>query len=93
MYFCSTKNEKQEIMKASNFEIGKSYGNDLTIEIISRTEKTATIKTVFGTQKVKVRKYNELNEIIYFKCWSICATDEFEMQKATEIAYYNAYCK
>jgi len=80
-------------MKMSKFEIGQSYGNDLTIEIISRTEKTAMIKTVFGTQRVKVRKWGELNEVIYFKCWSVLATENFDLKIATENAYYNAYCK
>ena len=81
-------------MTQSKFTTGKNYGNDLTIEIISRTEKTAVIKTVFGTQRVKVRDYNKgINEIIYFKAWSITATDIFNSNVAQEIAYYNAYCK
>jgi hypothetical protein len=81
-------------MKITKFENGQSYGNDLTIEIISRTEKTATIKTVFGTQKIKIRPYlqnGQFNEAIYFKCWSVFATDLFDYKKAQEISYYNAY--
>jgi hypothetical protein len=80
-------------MNTAKFEIGQSYGNDLTMEIISRTEKTATIKTVFGTQKIKIRSTNKNEETILFKCWSVGALDVFNEKEAQEIAYYNAYCK
>ena len=41
----------------TKFQTRKSYGNDLTIEILSRTAKTITIKSSFGEQRVKVREY------------------------------------
>jgi len=80
-------------MKAQKFETGKSYGNDLTIDVLSRTEKTLTIKTVFGTQKIKIRNYHNETESISFKCWLITSADLFDKNIANEIAYYNAYCK
>jgi len=79
-------------MKTTNFEIGKSYGNDLTMEVISRTEKQLTIKTVFGTQKIKVRQSNN-EEYVFFKCWIVYASEAFDFEIAREISYYNSYCK
>jgi hypothetical protein len=75
------------------FKTNAQYGNDLTLTIISRTEKTAVIKTIFGEQRVKVRNYNDLNEVIYFKCWTIFATELFDEKVALEISYFNAYYK
>ena len=80
-------------MEATKFKIGQSYGNDLTMEIISRTKKTATIKTVFGTQKIKIRNTSKNQETILFKCWLVGALDVFNEKEALEIAYYNAFCK
>jgi hypothetical protein len=79
-------------MTTTKFEIGQSYGNDLTMEVISRTEKTLTIKTSFGTQKIKIRESNG-SEYVWFKCWIVYATESFDFEVAREISYYNAYCK
>jgi hypothetical protein len=76
----------------TTFETGKQYGNDLTLEVISRTEKTAVIKTNFGTQRIKINQRSKC-EVIYFKCWLIEATENFDIQVAREISYYNAYCR
>ena len=46
----------------TKFEAGKKYGNDCTIEVLSRTEKTLTIKSSFGTQKIKVRRKQKTKE-------------------------------
>jgi hypothetical protein len=35
-------------MTTLKFEIGQKYGNDLITEVISRSEKFITIKSVFG---------------------------------------------
>ena len=78
-------------MKATNFKTGKLYGNDLTIEIIKRTEKTVTIKSSFGTQRIKVREYMEGVEAIMFKAWYITANENFDKAEAMEISMYNAY--
>ncbi len=73
------------------FEAGKKYGNDLTIEVIKRTEKTITIKSSFGTQRVKVRDYGNGVEAISFKAWYILATEEFDFEEARKISMYNSY--
>ena len=73
------------------FEAGKSYGNDLTVEVISRTEKTITIKSTFGTNRVKVRNYHDDEETIIFRSWSIGAKDAFNKEKAQRNAMYRAY--
>ena len=78
-------------MKATKFETGKSYGNDLTLEVLKRTEKTITIKTTFGTQRVKVRDYGNGVEAIMFKAWYITANEDFDFETAKEISMYNSY--
>jgi hypothetical protein len=78
-------------MEATKFETGKLYGNDLTIEVIKRSEKTITIKSTFGTQRVKVRDYGNGVEAIMFKAWYILACEEFNKEEAMKIAMENAY--
>ncbi len=74
------------------FQANKSYGNDLTVTILKRTEKTVTIETRgWGVQRVKIRDYGNGVEAISFKAWYITATEDFNAEKATEIANYNAY--
>ena len=76
----------------TKFQTSKSYGNDLTIEILSRTEKTVTIKTQgWGINRVKVRDYGNGVEAIMFKSWYILSTEDFNKKEAIEIANYNAY--
>ena len=76
----------------AQFETGKSYGNDLTLEIVKRTAKTATIKTVFGEQRVKIKVCTNRNiEYISFKCWLIDSTDDFNEEDAQQVAMENAY--
>lgn len=76
----------------TTFETGKSYGNDLTIKVISRTEKTLTIETTaWGKKRVKIRNFNPEVESIHFKAWVIEADEVFNAKKAAEISMYNAY--
>jgi hypothetical protein len=79
-------------MKTSNFEIGKSYGNDLTITVLAKSAKFVTFKSVFGINKAKINTDN-WGEKVYFKCWTVEASELFNEDKAREISYYNAYCK
>jgi hypothetical protein len=77
--------------QTSKFEASKSYGNDLTIEVISRTEKMMTIKTrSWGVQKIKI-KYDSCGEKIYFKCWVISAWEKFDFEEARKISYEKYY--
>ena len=74
------------------FKQGQSYGNDLTVEVLKRTPKTATIKTVFGEQRVKVKVCPNRNiEYISYKCWLIESVEDFDDQEATRIALEKAY--
>ena len=76
----------------SKFETSKAYGNDLTIEVVSRTKKTITIKTsAWGTKRVKVREYTKGIECISFKAWLITADEIFNAEKAAEISMERAY--
>ncbi len=75
------------------FETKKSYGNDCTIEVLKRTEKTLTIKSVFGTQRIKVKTQPDGTEYISFKCWLIEANEFFDQEEATNIFLSNAYYK
>lgn len=76
----------------TTFETGKSYGNDLTIKVISRTAKTITIETTaWGVCRVKVRNFNLNCESIHFKAWVIEATEEFNFEEAQRISFEKAY--
>lgn len=76
----------------TQFETGKFYGNDLTIEVIKRTKKTITIKTVaWGIQRVKVRNWNTETEGIHFKAWIVLASEIFDEDEARTIAFEKAY--
>jgi hypothetical protein len=77
-------------MKNSTFKAGQKYGNYCTIEVISRTAKTITINSNFGTQRIKVRNHGS-TEVIYFKCWTIEATEFYNSEKAAEIFMDNMY--
>ena len=85
---------KNDFIMTTQFETSKEYGNDLTIKIISRTEKTAMIETnAWGVKRVKLRKHNNGLEYISFKSWLIYATENFDSQVATmnmmERCYYS----
>ena len=76
----------------TQFESGKHYGNDLTIEILKRTEKTVTIKTVaWGVQRVKVREWTKGVEGIHYKAWIVIATENFDENEYVKIAFEKAY--
>lgn len=76
----------------TKFEPGKSYGNDLTIEVLKRTEKTVTIKTIaWGVSRVKIRNYHDGEESIVFKAWSIGAGDNFDSDVAQQNSFERAY--
>ena len=70
------------------FEVGKEYGNDLTIKVISRTEKTLTIETnAWGVKRVKIKNYNANAETISFKAWLIDANDLFDLEESRNNFY------
>ena len=73
------------------FETNKKYGNDLIVEVISRTKKMATIKTSFGTQKIKLRGQENGLEYISFKCWLIYANDYYNQEESQKQALERAY--
>lgn len=74
------------------FKQGQSYGNDLTLEVVKRTPKTATIKTVFGEQRVKVKNCpNRGIEYISFKCWLIESVENFDSEEAQRLSLEKAY--
>lgn len=80
------------MLNYTKFEAGKEYRNDLTIKVISRTEKTLTIETTaWGKKRVKVKDYGTGTEYISFKAWMILATEEFNKEEAVQIAYEKAY--
>jgi hypothetical protein len=71
----------------ATFTKGQSYGNDLTIKVLSRTAKTVTIETTaWGIKRVKVREYQKGIEAIYFKAWIITADETFNAKEAVTIA-------
>ena len=74
------------------FTPSESYGNDLTIKVLSRTAKTATIETnAWGIKRVKIREYQKGVEAIYFKAWIVIATELFNATESAQIAMENAY--
>tara|TARA_R110002050_G_scaffold50478_1_gene116648 strand:- start:2213 stop:2446 length:234 start_codon:yes stop_codon:yes gene_type:complete len=74
------------------FQESKEYGNDLTIKVLKRTEKTITIETIaWGVQRVKVRKNADGSEFILYKAWLIYASDIFDAEESKKIAYERAY--
>ena len=74
------------------FEVKKSYGNDLTIEVIKRSPKFLTIKTVFGENRVKIKDYCQgEGEYISFKCWMITSFEDFNREEATRLSMEKAY--
>jgi hypothetical protein len=74
--------------KMKKFETGKEYGNDLTIKVISRTEKTLTIETnAWGVKRVKIKNYNQNAETISFKAWLIDANDLFDLEESRNNFY------
>ena len=76
----------------ATFETGKSYGNDLTIKVLSRTAKMLTIETTaWGIKKVKSKEYQKGVEAIYFKAWIVIATELFNATEAAQIAMVKAY--
>lgn len=77
-------------MKAT-FEPGRKYGNEFTIEVIKRTAKFLTIKTVFGTNRVKIRDCYQNAESISFKAWLIDATEAYNEEEAVRLSYERAY--
>ena len=75
-----------------NFKAGNFYGNDLTIEVIKRTEKTITFKTVaWGVKRCKIKDYGNGVEVIYFKAWIITANENFNAEESKKIALEKAY--
>lgn len=79
-------------MTTNKFQTGQKYGNDLTIEIVSRTEKTVTIKTTaWGVKRVKVHNYNGCQEAIYFKAWIITSDEIFNAEEACYNSMYKSY--
>lgn len=76
----------------STFKSNTNYGNDLTIKVLKRTEKTLTIETTaWGVSKVKVRDYGNGSEYISFKAWLITSEETFNAEVAKDLAYERAY--
>lgn len=73
-------------MTTTNFEIGKSYGNDLTIDVLAKSKSFVTIKSSFGTSRVKIYT-DKQGEKIFFKCWTISAYEVFDPEIAKKIFY------
>ena len=73
------------------FEINKEYGNDLTIKVISRTEKTITFESVFGVKRCRVKAYISGVECVFFKSWIITANEYFDKLEVQKISYEKAY--
>ncbi|SDT46939.1 hypothetical protein SAMN05192545_3915 [Maribacter dokdonensis] len=80
-------------MENTQFKVGNKYGNDLTIEVLKRTAKTITIKSLFGEKRIKLREYTPGVECVYFRSWIITANEDYNADKAAEISMYNAYYK
>ena len=75
-------------MKAFAFETGKTYGNEFTFTVISRTEKTLTIDARHWGKKVRVKLrscYSD-KESILFKCWLVSADEFYNREIAAEIS-------
>lgn len=76
----------------ATFTAGQSYGNDLTIKVIKRTEKTITFETVaWGIKRAKINEYMKGVECIYFKAWIVTANELFNKEEATQIAWEKSY--
>ena len=76
----------------TQFTTGNKYGNDLTIEVISRTAKTIKIKTTaWGEKRVKIKEYTDGVECIYFKAWIVTADELFNADESARISYEKAY--
>lgn len=79
----------------ATFTPSESYGNDLTIKVLSRTAKTATIETtawgIKRVKRVKIREYQKGVEAIYFKAWIVIATELFNADEAAQISMEKAY--
>ena len=72
------------------FEANKKYGNDLTIKVLKRTNKTLTIETqAFGVQRVKIREFVKGYESIIFKAWSIDASETYNVEESINNFYDN----
>jgi hypothetical protein len=75
----------------ATFTPSESYGNDLTIKVLSRTAKTATIETTaWGIKRVKIREYQKGVEAIYFKTWIVIAAELFNADEAAQISMEKA---
>lgn len=76
----------------TTFETGKTYGNDFTFKVLKRTAKTITIEcNAWGENRVKVRNFNSEVESIHFKAWVIDASELFDKEIATRLAYERSY--
>lgn len=76
----------------TQFETSKEYGNDLTIKVLSRTEKAVTIETsAWGVKRVKVKEYMKGVECIYFKAWIVTANDVFDKEESLQLSLERAY--
>ena len=74
------------------FIVGQDYGNDLTIKVISRSDKMIVFQSCFGEKRLKIQNYNNLVEAIYFKSWIITADEIFNIDDAAKISFFKAYC-
>lgn len=78
-------------METSRFETGKSYGNDLTVKVISRTDSFITFETnVWGLKKCKI-KTDKWGERVFFKSWLIKACEPYDAVISERNFYDRAY--
>lgn len=78
-------------MTTAKFEIGKEYGNDLTIKILNKTAKFVTFETrAWGVRKAQIKTDNR-GERVFFKAWIIEAFESFDAKTASQIFYEKCY--
>lgn len=72
------------------FEIGKSYGTENEVKVLSRTAQFITVETKsFGVERVKVSNTDLGKEVLFFKCFYINASEIFDFEYAQKLALNN----
>jgi len=72
------------------FEIGKSYGTESEVKVLSRTAQYVTVETnSFGVERVKISNTDLEKEVLSFKCFYINASEIFNFEYAQKLALNN----
>ena len=76
--------------------IGKVYRGvsgvgSIDLTVVKRTEKSIYVKTVFGTDLIRVKNYNNDEETVKFRSWYCGAKDIYTDEQKLKDAYYQAY--